>query len=106
MAPDWGPFFKGLEMEEKELNVKELKRTEDGKYILPLESPFNYGERKVDSLNLTEPKTKHLRRLPAAPKMDDMLKIVGDLAGEPDSLIDELSMKDGAKAAEFFSAFM
>lgn len=90
----------------EELDVEGLERTEDGKFILPLENPIVIGDKKVDSLILQEPKTKHLRRLSSTPNMDEIMEIVGDLAGETDSVINELSMTDGAKAAEFFSSFM
>lgn len=93
-------------MEKEELNVNELERTESGKYVLPLEEPVQWGEEKVTHLELEAPKTKHLRGLGTSPSMNDILKIVADLSGRTDSFIDEMSMKDGTKASEFFSSFM
>ena len=90
----------------KETEILEsLERNQDGKYILKLNSPFQYGQREVKELLLSEPKAKHIRKMPTNPIMDDILKICGSLAGEPDSLIDELSLKDCNRLAEFVGAF-
>tara|TARA_Y100000310_G_scaffold243676_1_gene248265 strand:- start:33636 stop:33917 length:282 start_codon:yes stop_codon:yes gene_type:complete len=89
---------------EKEI-LKELKKDKEGKYILPLSTPITWGSAQITELNLEEPKAKHLRGLSGSPNMDEILGVIGKLAGQPDSLIDELSMKDTNKAAEFFAAF-
>lgn len=89
----------------KKFNIKDLKKNEDGKFILPLNSPFKYGEREVKELLLDEPRAKHIRQMPSNPKMDDIMNVIAVLAGEPDSLIDELSMGDITRAGEFFGSF-
>jgi len=89
----------------KEFSLDDIKKNEDGKYIIPLKSPFNYGERKVSELLLDEPRAKHLRQMSAEPTMDDIMNVVAQLAGEADSLIDELSMGDITTCGEFFGAF-
>lgn len=91
---------------DKEASIlKELEKNSEGKYILKLQTPFKYGQREVTQLELSEPKAKHIRKMPSSPIMDDILKICGSLAGEPDSLIDELSLKDCNRLAEFVGAF-
>ncbi|MBE9542500.1 MAG: phage tail assembly protein [Proteobacteria bacterium] len=84
--------------------IKTLKR-KDNKYIIELSDPFEYGKERVTQLEITEPKAKHIRQMPASPKTDDMLKIIGQLCGQPDSAIDELSLRDVAKLTDFFEAF-
>lgn len=91
--------------EKKETDILNELEQKDGKYILPLSKEINYGQRVVKELHLSEPKAKHIRKMPTNPIMDDVLKICGSLAGEPDSLIDELTLKDCNKLAEFFGAF-
>ena len=93
-------------MEKKETNIlQELQRTQEGKYILPLSSPIKHGQREVTELHLSELKAKHIRKMPTNPTMDDVLKVCGQLAAEPDSLIDELSLKDCNKLSEYVQAF-
>lgn len=89
----------------KESILKELKKNEEGKYILPLAKPIKWGDKDILELHLDEPKAKHLRGLSASPNMDEILNVIGKLAGQPDSVIDDLSMKDTNRAAEFFAAF-
>lgn len=88
----------------EEFDLSKLKIV-DGKYVLPLSRPIQFGETKITEFHLDEPRAKHLRDFPANPKMDDILKVVGSLAQQPDSVIDELSMKDTNSCTEFFSAF-
>jgi hypothetical protein len=77
----------------------------DGKYVMPLSRPIQHGQREIKELLLSEPKAKHIRKMPTNPIMDDVLKICGALAAEPDSVIDELPLKDCNRLAEFFGAF-
>lgn len=97
-------FLHGGNME-KESILNELKKNEEGKFILPLLSPIQFGEKKIEELHLSEPKAKHLRGLSGSPNMDEILNVIGKLAAQPDSVIDDLSMKDTNRAAEFFAAF-
>ena len=92
-------------MQEKEFSLKNYKKDDDGKWIIPLEKPIKWGEDTIKELRLEEPKAKHIRDLSTNPKMGEMLDIVAKLAGEADSLIDELSMADATTCTEFFGAF-
>ena len=85
--------------------LDELTINSDGKWPITLEQPFKFGSKEVKELILAEPKAKHLRTISSDANIDDILKIVADLAGEPDSLIDELSMADANRVCEFFGAF-
>ncbi len=96
---------KAKKKDKEELDLKKLKKTADGKYILPLKKPVKFGSKTISQLELIEPTAKHLRDLSADPTLDDMLNIVADLAGESDSLIDMLSMSDASQAVAFFNAF-
>lgn len=89
-----------------EKNILEtLEKNKDGKYILPLSAPVTFGEDTITELLLDEPKAKHIRNLPGDPIVDDVLKICADLAHQPDSVIDELNMKDVGKLTDYFEAF-
>tara|TARA_R110000803_G_scaffold162194_1_gene225796 strand:+ start:9846 stop:10148 length:303 start_codon:yes stop_codon:yes gene_type:complete len=89
-----------------DLDVTKLKKNDEGKYILPLKKPIDWGsDGMVKQLELSEPKAKHLRQLSSDPGMDEILNIVADLAGQPDAFIDELSMGDATNACEFFGSF-
>jgi hypothetical protein len=94
-----------MKEERKESTILSELKVVDGKYILPLSKEIKHGQRTVTELSLSEPKAKHIRKMPTNPIMDDVLKACGALAGEPDSLIDELTLKDCNKLAEFFGAF-
>lgn len=91
--------------EKKENILETLKQDKEGKYILPLTKPITFGDEKISELLLDEPKAKHIRSLPGDPLVDDVLKICADLAHQPDSVIDELCMKDVGKLTDFFEAF-
>lgn len=88
----------------KENILEELEKDSDGKYILPLVNPVDFNG-EIKELKLVEPKAKHIRKMPAEPIVDDILKICADLAGQPDSMIDELSLKDVDNLSTFFEAF-
>ena len=91
---------------DKKKNIlEELKKNSEGKYILPLSQPVDFGDDKITELELDEPKAKHIRNLPGDPLVDDVLKICADLAHQPDSVIDELCMKDVGKLTDYFEAF-
>ena len=84
------------------LDEMELK---DGKYILILKSSIQHGKESITQLEFIEPKAKHLKMIPASPTTGDMLKVIGSLCSQSDSVIDELSLKDLGKATDFFEAF-
>lgn len=85
--------------------LEKLEKNSDDKYILPLVNPIKFGPDTIDQFELVEPKAKHIRKMPAEPIVDDILKICADLAGQPDSAIDELSLKDVDNLSTFFEAF-
>lgn len=85
--------------------LDELKKDKDGRWIMPLKNSFRFGDRDVKQLLLDEPKAKHLRAFSSDPDMDEILKVIADLSHEPDSLIDELSLKDSTRCTDFFGAF-
>lgn len=90
---------------EKNDILERLEKNSDGKYILPLDKPVQFGDDTIKELLLDEPKAKHIRNLPGDPIVDDVLKVCADLAGQPDSVIDELCMKDVSNLTDFFEAF-
>lgn len=91
---------------ENESNFKiENLEHKDGKYIIPLSSPVKFGESTISFLEFVEPKAKHIKSMPSNPTTGDMLKVIGALCSQPDSVIDELSFKDLGLATSFFEAF-
>ena len=75
-------------MEKQEKSILSELEQKDGKYILPLLKPIKHGQREITELSLSEPRAKHIRKMPTNPIMDDVFKICGALASEPDSVID------------------
>lgn len=94
-------------MKEEKTGKEYLETLEkkDGKFIIKLDDPIEYGKDVISELEFTEPKAKHMRMMPANPTVSDMLDIIGQLCAQPKSVIDELSLGDLNKATEFFEAF-
>lgn len=85
--------------------LSELKKV-DAKWVFPLSEPISRNAtEKITELLLDEPKAKHIRQMPTSPIMDDILQVMGSLAQQPDSVMDELSMRDTNRLGEYFSAF-
>ena len=89
----------------KDEYIENLEKTEKGKFIIKLKRPFEYGEKTFSQFELEEPKVKHLRKLPSNPTMNDMLKMIGLLAQESDSVLDRVSPRDLPALTEFIEAF-
>lgn len=100
----------GLDMEEevektKEEILKSFEKNENGKYVYKLKEHINHGSEKITEFILDTPKAKHVRSMPAKPGMGAVLNIIGKLANQPNSVIDELGFEDMNVLAEYFSAF-
>lgn len=72
---------------------------------LKLKHPVKFGEETVTVLEFRRIKGKELRRLPANPTTDDMLKLAGALCGQPDSFIDEVDAEDIFAITELVEGF-
>ena len=77
-----------------------------GVFTYKLNEPIQNGSEEITEFKLEKPKAKHVRRMPQEPGMDAILKVIGSLSNQPDSVIDELCFEDMNKLAEFFSVFM
>lgn len=74
----------------------------DDPMVVVLEEPIIRGnEEPIQYLKFVKPKGKHLRKWPANPGMNDMLKLAGKLTLQPDSVFDEMDSKDVTKVLEF-----
>lgn len=63
--------------------------------VIKLQDPVEYGSEVIYELKLQKPKAKHFKRLSFDnPSFPEMLEILGQLAGQPPSVIDELSWVD------------
>lgn len=63
--------------------------------LLKLQEPIEYGTQVIDELKLQRPKAKHFKKLNFdAPSFPELLDILGQLAGLPPSVIDELGWED------------
>ncbi len=98
------PVYVGGSMKKKNNILDELEE-KNGKFILKLIKPIEFGSEEITELELIEPKAKHIRKLPANPTTDDVLKIIGQLSNQSDSVIDEISLKDVARLSEFVEVF-
>lgn len=85
---------------------KTHKRDNEGKYIIPLSEPITHGNDKITEFRVSRPKAKHIRHLPKDPSQDDMLKMLGDLSCQPDSVIDELDVADLSEVTDLIESFM
>lgn len=72
---------------------------------LKLKKPIQNGTETIGQLEIREPKAKDFRRMPMQPNMGDMLNMLGSLAGQPPSVIDELSVEDMTAATEIVAGF-
>lgn len=61
---------------------------------ITLDEPIEHGTETITVLEIKQPKAKHLRSMPLEPNTGDLLDLAAKLAGQPPSVIDELSMKD------------
>lgn len=89
----------------KEEILKQFTQNEKGKYVHTLKVPFSIGKEEKTEFVLDIPKAKHLRRMPAKPSMDSVLKMIASLANEPDTTVDELSFEDMNILSEYVQAF-
>ncbi len=71
-----------------------------------LAEPIEFGSRTISELTLRKPKAKDMRQFPLAPQMGDMLDLASKLAGEPTSVIDELSVQDMTRVVEVIGDFL
>lgn len=71
-----------------------------------LQEPISFGSRVIDELIIRKPKAKDMRKFPMNPAMGDMLDLASVLAGEPTSVIDELSVPDMTSVIEVIGNFL
>ena len=71
-----------------------------------LQDPIEFGSRVIDQLTIRKPKAKDMRKFPLNPSMGDMLDLASVLAGEPTSVIDELSVPDMTRVVEVIGDFL
>lgn len=93
------------ETRSKEEVLKDFEKLENGKFKYTLKEPIQYGQETITEFVLEKPKAKHVRKMSSKPGMDDVLKVIGKLSNNADSVIDELGMEDMNLLAEFFSVF-
>ena len=72
---------------------------------IQLNQPITWGTDTIKSLSLREMKAKDLRRLSAQPTMGELLDMVSQLSGQPQALIDDLSVEDAMRCVEIVSNF-
>ena len=65
-----------------------------------------FGSREIEQLSIRKPKAKDMRNFPLNPTMGDMLDLASALAGEPTSVIDELSVPDMTRVVEVIGDFL
>lgn len=73
---------------------------------IKLQQPIVFGSETIFELTLHPPKAKHLRGLSLNMNMDDMFNLAGKLSGQPNSVIDELSITDMQTVTQAISNFL
>jgi len=61
---------------------------------IPLSEPVEHGTETITTLEIKQPRAKHLRNMSLEPNTGDLLDLAAKLAGQPPSVIDELGMSD------------
>jgi hypothetical protein len=73
---------------------------------LTLKHPIKFGSEMITELTFRKPKAKDFRSFPAGtPTMGDILTLVGHLANQPDTVVDELSVEDMAAVSKVIDSF-
>lgn len=93
------------EKKTREEILEQFELNEKGKYVYKLTEPIQQGKEEIKEFELDKPKAKHVRKMPATPGMDAILNVIGKLANQPNSVIDELCFEDMNTLSEFFTAF-
>lgn len=84
-----------------------VTQNEDSTLTVKLHLPFDFGERRVETLKIRRPKAKDLRKMPAEKiALGDMLDLIGRLTAEPKPLIDEIEVKDVTLLSEVVQHFL
>lgn len=73
---------------------------------LKLKEPIKWGSETIAELEIRKPKAKDLRGMPLQLGMGDMLKLAAKVTGQPDPVIDELSVEDMTALMEILGGFM
>jgi hypothetical protein len=74
--------------------------------VYVLDEPVQYGSETITELRLIKPRAKHIRNFGTNQTVGDMLDLVGKLARQPKSFIDELSASDALKLSELVGSFL
>lgn len=74
--------------------------------VVKLRDPIMFGSRVIEELSIRKPKAKDMRKFSMNPAMGDMLDLASVLAGEPTSVIDELSVPDMSRVIEVIGDFL
>lgn len=93
------------EEKSKEEILAQFTQNEKGQYVHKLKEPIQWGSEEITEFVLDKPKAKHIRKMPAKPGMDAVLNIIGKLANQSNSVIDELGLEDMNILSEYFAAF-
>lgn len=87
--------------------MENVKTNSDGSITLTLQFPFDdiSGER-VETITLKRLKARHLRKMSAAPNMDEMLDIAQQVSGMIPKDFNEIDGADTIKVMEIVSNFL
>lgn len=73
---------------------------------IKLQKPITFGSEMIFELILTPPKAKHFRGLSTNIGMDEILTLAGKLSGQPNAVMDELSIPDMQTVMETIRSFL
>lgn len=69
--------------------------------VVKLSREYSWGSETITEITVNQPKGKHLRALPAEPRLHDLLELASKCSGISSKLVDEL---DGPDAIELSKA--
>lgn len=77
-----------------------------GERTIKLAEPIQFGSETIEELVFRKPKAKDFRSMPVDPGVGDLLNLAGRLAGQPPSVIDDLSVEDMLAVLEIVEGFI
>lgn len=71
-----------------------------------LQEPITYGSKTITELTLRKPKARDFRPMGSKQTMGELLDLAGRLSGQPNAVIDELSIVDMNEVLKLVGDFM
>jgi len=71
-----------------------------------LATPVTVNEKVYEDLEFPRPKGKHLKNIPANPKLGDVMEVANRVCNVPPKVFDEMDSYDYAQVGEIIEGFL